>query len=277
MSAILDSSVPSPPTPPPSAAFWPDPEQRVVVLRLRVPCSPPPNIVMRMLRPNHHDTPTWAGAWYNALLVIPCATFHKHIKPVDAMGAPTPIPWESWGLRGSVLIRDQGFADQNSSRGHYWQQPQFVFPFGSRLTFFARLSASDRDPRLVTLDTNPLSKLHPPHPGCTRQDRLAWVEKLDERGQSSNLKTTHPRSYYFGPTFPDVKHAMAITQNASGYAVLVSLHSVPAAQDELLIRCLWDRCRSRILTLIRVWRAPACSLFRANETLAIVVVYNSII
>lgn len=237
-SMILNSSVPSSPIPPPSAAFWPDPEQRIVVLRFRVShssVSSPPNVIMRVLRPNHHGTPNGTGP-YGALLVIPCITFHKHIERirVDAANIRTPIPWEDWGMCGSVLVPDESLVAQQ----HYGQPTKFVFPFGSRVTF-SRSSSLDGGPRLVTLDTNPLAKLHPPHPGCTRRDALTSVEKTNECGVSSSLKTTHPCSYYFGPHFSDVQHTLAITQNASGYGVLVSLPYDSAVHDELLTLIFW--------------------------------------
>ena len=226
-STIMTSSVPSSPTPPPSAAFWPDPEQRVVVLRIRVPeQSPPTKKVMQILRLNHASTSNQASSNSDALLLIPCTTFHEHAMRVAKAGHPTPnlpIPWEGWGSRGSVLIREEDLANSALSHTCKWSQPKFVFPFGSRLTFLSGSSATDRGPRLVTVDVNPLSKLHAPHPDCTRQGTLASVsEKAEAHGLSSALKTTHPRSYFFGPALPDVQHTVAIAQNASGYTVLVS-------------------------------------------------------
>ena len=221
LSAMLNSSVPCPLTPPPSAAFWPDPERRVVVLRL-FSLHSPLHALVRALQSQFRHTSSWT--WHYTLLVIPCTTFHEQIKLASSTQDSTPvppIPWEDWGLRGSVLIRQDNF--ENIQRIRHWLPP-FVFPLGSRLTFLA--PSSDRggggDPRLVTLDINPLSKLHPSHPGCTRRDALASAEKASDRGLSSVLKTAHPRTYYFGPPFPNFEQAFAISQSASGYVVFVS-------------------------------------------------------
>ena len=231
-STLTTPSVPCSPTPPPSAAFWPDPERRVVVLRLKVPePSPPTNTFMRVLQPNHRYTPSQPSTERDALLVVPCTTFRKHLMDVATMGrnpaADLPISWGDWGLRGSVLIREVFANPAPSSYGPgQWPLSKLVFPFGSRLTFFlSESSASDISPRLVTVDVNQLSKFHPPHRDCTRRAALANVQKIgktDERSVSSSLNTTYPRSYYLGPAFDDVQHAIAITQNSSGYAILVS-------------------------------------------------------
>ena len=219
LTTMLNPSVPCPPTPPSSAAFWPDPERRIVVLRLLSWYSPFHTII-RMLRPSISH---WS--WHNMLLMIPCTTFHEQIKRAsstqDSDSTPaSSIPWEEWGLRGSVLIRQDNF--ENTQRTGNWLSPS-VFPYGSRLSFFAPSSGGgSSSPQLVTLDANPLSKLHPPHPGCTRRDALASVEKSSDRGLSSILKTTHPRTYYFRPSFPDFDQAFGISQSASGYVVFVS-------------------------------------------------------
>ncbi|KAM5540645.1 hypothetical protein V8D89_005676, partial [Ganoderma adspersum] len=122
------------------------------------------------------------------LLIIPCTIFHEQIKLASSTQDLTPapsIPWEDWGLRGSVLIRQDD--SENTQRTHNWLPP-FVCPYGSRLTFFAPSSDDPHgNPRLVTLDVNPLSKLHPPHPGCARRDALASAEKSSDRGLSSVL------------------------------------------------------------------------------------------
>lgn len=177
-----------------------------------------------MLRPNHHGTPNGAGP-YGALLVIPCTTFHKHIERIDTLIAntSTSIPWENWGMRSRILVHAEILVAYHAQE-YYGQPPKFVFSFGFRLTF-SRSSSSDGCPCLVILDANALARLHPPHPGCVRQEALTSVEKTDGPGVSSNMKTTHPCSYYFGPHFSDLWHTLAITQNASGYAVLVSLLS----------------------------------------------------
>lgn len=212
VSIVLGYSVPFSPAPPPSAAFWPDPEQRVVVLHLNMLDVQVPTRPHRGIRSYIHSD--------SALLVIPCTTFHKYIG-VNTTNIQTPIPWEIWGRRGSVLIQDQHQRSNNPT-------PSIAFPCGSRLTFFSHRFSSDGGLRPITLDTNPLAKLHPPHPGCTRRNELPGVEKLNIPGISSSLKTTHcPRSYYLGPHIPqaDARHALTITQNASGYAILVGIPS----------------------------------------------------
>ena len=89
----------------------------------------------------------------------------------------------------------------------------FTYPFPVRLY---RFSSQRLDLEMAFMDVSP-------HAGCARRDTLASVDSnTSGPGLSSSLRTTHPRCY-FGDSSHDVQQVMAITQNAGGYAILVSL------------------------------------------------------
>ena len=198
--SILESYTPPPPTPPQSAVFWPDPAQRMVALRLEIVCPDAPSTRFQRLR-RGQQTDHAAWHWHHVLLLIPRNTFRTQVQHGDFTCSLSPgnipeIPWNDWGSDGSILVRYDG----RRELGARDYRGQWFLPFGSRLTFRA---PPGTESSLITVDANPLSKLHPSHSGCTRKDMLARIEDFSDTGDSF-LKTVHPRSYYIRPAFPDV-------------------------------------------------------------------------
>ena len=217
---ILESWAPSPPKPPQSALFWPDPARRIVVLRLQINYTHPPESTFQRLRSGRLSALPSGDS--RILLLVPRDTFREHINYENALNRPKyipEVPWDQWGPRGSVLIK----YDVYRAWRRWEDKFRWFFPFGSRLTFYAPSAAGTR---LVTIDVNPLSRYHPSHAGCARKDKFAWIEDLSASGDPS-LITTHPRSYYLRPAFPNAARLLyAVSEHSGGYTISVSGYAV---------------------------------------------------